>query len=246
MIGTALLATDTSQSEIIAFILDLSDRKRAETALRQSQERYRAFIEQSSEGIWRFELQQPIAIDLPEDEQIQQFYQYGYLAECNDVMAQMYGFSRAEELVGIELGRFLVESEPLNREYLLSFIRSGYKLHAAESYELDNQGKPRYFLNNLVGMVENGCLVRAWGTQLDISDRKSAQEALRWSEERYRSLVEATANIIWNTTAEGEVVAELPGWSAFTGQIFKEYQGWGWIQLHEHGWTLLLITAYTK
>jgi PAS domain S-box-containing protein len=64
---------------------------------------------------------------------------------------------------------------------------------------------------------------------LDLSDRNSAQEALRWSEERYRSLVEATTNIIWNTQAEGELVSEQPGWSAFTGQRFEEYQGWGWI-----------------
>lgn len=67
------------------------------------------------------------------------------------------------------------------------------------------------------------------GFIFDLSDRNSAQQALRWSEERYRSLVEATANIIWDTKAEGEVTTELPGWSAFTGQTFEEYQGWGWL-----------------
>lgn len=64
---------------------------------------------------------------------------------------------------------------------------------------------------------------------LNLSDRNSAQQALRWSEERYRSLVEATANIIWNTKAEGDIATEQPGWSAFTGQTFAEYQAWGWI-----------------
>ncbi|GAB4197882.1 MAG: hypothetical protein Fur006_47010 [Coleofasciculaceae cyanobacterium] len=55
------------------------------------------------------------------------------------------------------------------------------------------------------------------------------QDALRKSEERYRSLVEATAHIIWNTNAEGELVTEQPRWSAFTGQTDEEYRGWGWL-----------------
>lgn len=55
------------------------------------------------------------------------------------------------------------------------------------------------------------------------------QDALRKSEERYRSLIEATTQIIWNTNAEGELVSEQPRWSAFTGQTYEDYQGWGWL-----------------
>jgi PAS domain S-box-containing protein len=55
------------------------------------------------------------------------------------------------------------------------------------------------------------------------------QDALRKSEERYRSLVEATTQIIWHTNAEGELVIEQPRWSAFTGQTYEDYQGWGWL-----------------
>ncbi|WP_052672250.1 CHASE domain-containing protein [Aliterella atlantica] len=164
---------------LIGIVKEISDRKLAEAAIKASEERYRAFISQSSEGIWRFELKQPITIETPEEEQIEQFYQYGYLAECNDVMAQMYGFNSAAELVGVKLGELLPQSETQNIEYLRSFIRSGYKLNAAESCEVDAQGKAKYFLNNLVGIVENGYLVRAWGTQLDISDRKQLQESLK-------------------------------------------------------------------
>lgn len=167
---TRSLADARSEAEQSAVLA-----RSSETALRQSEERYRAFIEKSSEGIWRFELEQPLAIERPEDEQIQHFYQYAHLAECNNVMAQMYGFSRAEELAGARLADFLVESDPLNVEYLRSFIRSGYNLNASESYEVDKEGQPKYFLNNLVGIVENGFLVRAWGTQLDITERKQAE-----------------------------------------------------------------------
>ena len=173
---------------------DISDRKKAEEARRESEERYRAFIEQSSEGIWRFELEEPLSTEHPETEQIQHFYQYGYLAECNNVMAQMYGFSCAEEIVGARLADFLVQSDPNNIEYLRSFIRSGYRLNAAESHEIDRQGLSKYFLNSLVGIVDNGALVQAWGTQLDITDRKRAhveREQLLAKEQAARAEAEA-------------------------------------------------------
>lgn len=61
------------------------------------------------------------------------------------------------------------------------------------------------------------------------ADLQSANEALRLEEQRYRSLVEATAAIVWNTPASGEFEVEQPRWSAFTGQSFEELKGWGWL-----------------
>ena len=63
----------------------------------------------------------------------------------------------------------------------------------------------------------------------DIRDRKTAEDVLKQSEERFRSLIEASAQIIWTTNAEGEFVTEQPGWTAFTGQTYDECKGWGWL-----------------
>ena len=52
----------------------------------------------------------------------------------------------------------------------------------------------------------------------------------RKSEQRYRSLLEATAQTIWINNPEGEMRGEQPGWAALTGQSYEEYQGHGWTQ----------------
>ncbi len=58
-----------------------------------------------------------------------------------------------------------------------------------------------------------------------------SQEALRQSEERYRSLVLATAQIVWTTDAGGNVVEDLPSWRAFTGQTVDELKNNGWMSV---------------
>ncbi len=74
----------------------------------------------------------------------------------------------------------------------------------------------------------NGNILGIVATTRDITDRKRAELALQHSEERFRSLIEATAQIIWDTKAEGEFVTEQRQWSAFTGQSFEELKGLGW------------------
>ena len=126
---------DTQIRGIFVLVVDISDEKRAEDAVRRSEERYRAFIAHSTEGIWRFELEEPIPISLPTDEQVRLAYKYGVLAECNDAMARQYGYSSAPEIVGARISDLLVEEDPKNIEFLKAFIDSGYLLTEAESHE---------------------------------------------------------------------------------------------------------------
>jgi PAS domain S-box-containing protein len=172
-------------------------RARAMRGLRESEERYRAFIANSSEAIWRFEFERPIPVNLPEDEQIEMFFKYAYLAECNDAMARMYGYETAGQIVGARISDLLVRTDPRNIDQLRAFKRSGFNLTDSESHEVDRYGNTRYFLNNLTGIIENGAVVRAWGTQRDITERRRAEQALRESEERLRRISEATQDSIW-------------------------------------------------
>jgi PAS domain S-box-containing protein len=152
--------------------MDVSERRRSE-------ERYRSFIAQSSEGVSRLEIDPPVPITVSEDAQIDQLYAGARIAECNDAMARMYGYNEARELVGTRLTDLHNVSDPTNREQIRSFIRAGYRLSDSETREHARDGRPRVFLNNVVGFVEDGHLVRVWGTQRDVSDQRHLEEQFR-------------------------------------------------------------------
>jgi PAS domain S-box-containing protein len=65
----------------------------------------------------------------------------------------------------------------------------------------------------------------------NVTRRRRTEEALRESEERFRSLVEATTAIVWSTSASGEFGGDQPGWRDFTGQTEEDYRGLGWLTM---------------
>ncbi|MBE7197084.1 MAG: response regulator [Parafilimonas terrae] len=95
---------------------------------------------------------------------------------------------------------------------------------------LGADGEYRWFLSQAMPhRAPDGTILRWYGTNTDITRRRGTEERLRHSEERFRALVDASAAVIWNTNAEGELLPPQPRWGAYTGQTEEAYQGWGWV-----------------
>ncbi len=163
----------------LAVVEDLTEQRTAEAARHSAEERYRAFIAHSTEAIYRFEVDPPMPVVRSEAEQIDHWYRHAYLAECNDAMARLYGYGSAAELLGARLGDVMRRAGGQNEDLLRAFIRSGYRLTDLETQERDRDGRPKVFLNGLIGFVEDGQLKRAWGTQRDVTERRELEAQLR-------------------------------------------------------------------
>ena len=201
-VSNRLIYKDGEQIGVQGIARDITGRKLLERELKKSEERYRTFIERSSEGIWRFEFNQPISTNFSVEEIITEAVKHGFIAECNDATAQMYGFNNDAELTGKRLVELMVFSDKVNSECFRNFIQNGFRLQNGESHEISAEGKDKYFINNLVGIIESGKLIGIWGTQQDITDRKTAEDALRKSEIRFRSLIETLPAYVYEVEAK--------------------------------------------
>ncbi|MEQ9408829.1 MAG: PAS domain S-box protein [Fuerstiella sp.] len=164
--------------------VDITERRKATEALRVSEERYRSFVQHSSEGIYLYEYDIPVPVDCSEEEQMARLMSDGHIAACNATFAAMYGFSSPDEVVGMSASDMYVpEGSEVNDALLRRLIRNGYRLTNEISEEQDRNGNPVFFANSGTGIIEDGCLVRLWGTQTDVTEKVLAERQLRASQQ---------------------------------------------------------------
>jgi len=187
-------------SEQIAFSID---KKQTEEALILSESKYRNFVETGLEGVYYIEYSEPINTKKDIEEQALQMYNTGVLIECNDFHARMYGYKKKEDMTGKEMKeQYGYELSEENKRAFMEFAKSGYKIQNLETKEIDKNGNEKYFINNVVGVIENGYLIGNWGTQLDITERKKFERELIEAKEKAEELSNIKSNFLSNMSHE--------------------------------------------
>ena len=178
IIRSPKLGEDGNVEYVVCAAEDITERKRAEEVLRQSEERFRSVFNNAFVGM---------AIVNPE----------GHVVEANETFCRFLGYSR-EELIGrhftecthpedlsidSDLYAALLDDERLSYSIDKRYTRKGKVVWGRLSVSL---------IKDEAGQPESTIVVRE-----DITERKQAEEALRGSEEKYRLLVENTNEAIF-------------------------------------------------
>jgi PAS domain-containing protein len=124
--------------------------------LARTEQRWRDFVIHGNEAMVRVALKEPIALDAPEDQQIEHFYRYAYVADCNDQAAALFGLASATELIGAGLELLSPRSDPEQMERLRAFIKDGHRLS-----QVERPFAGRTLLMTRVGIIEDGKLLGA-------------------------------------------------------------------------------------
>ncbi|HAK61414.1 MAG TPA: hypothetical protein DCO77_13725 [Nitrospiraceae bacterium] len=176
------------QETLVQLQAQIDEHVKDQEIIKVRDERFRAFVQNSTEAIWCFELEQPIAIDAPENDQVDLLYRNAYLSEANDAYARMLGYERGDELRGLRLEEMMPLSMPQSVASMQQIVRDRYQCVDVETVELTRQGEERIYLNNIVGIIENGHVLRAWGTQREITQQRKMENELMKKEKDLQRL----------------------------------------------------------
>jgi two-component system, LuxR family, sensor kinase FixL len=184
----------------------------SEAALRESEARINLAISAANLGLWIW--------DIPGDERW-----------VTEKWRQLFGFVDSEP---VTLDRFLQIVHPGDRERVKQAVQHALE-HGGE-YEIEYRikqldGSKRWILGHgSVELDERGKPALARGVARDITKRKIAEEDLRESEERFRTVANAAPVMIWMSGPDKLCTFFNKGWLEFTGRSLEQELGKGWAE----------------
>ncbi|MFN2564228.1 MAG: PAS domain S-box protein [Gemmatimonadaceae bacterium] len=178
---------------------DVTERRRAEEAVRESEERFRSLTEAAVDGVL--------------------IHDHGVIIDANPSFCRIFGYT-LEEILGRNLLDIIVTPE--RREATLRQIQSGNET-VYETEALRKDGSRVIVEVSARPAMHRGRPVRV-GAIHDITERKGAEEALRESEERFRSLTEAAVDGV--LIHDGGVIIDAnPSFCRMFGYTLEELVG---------------------
>jgi PAS domain S-box-containing protein len=192
------------REHLLESFIDITERKRTEEALRESENKYRKIFENVQDV----------------------FYQAdngGNIIDISPSIERYSGYTR-EELIGKPVGK--IYFNPQDRITLLKAI--GEKGEVVD-YEVRLKSKDNRLIytsvNTHILLDSAGKPIGVEGTLRDITERKRAEEALQESEERYRALVESSTDAILMLDKERKIISSNQAFLDLFGYEKSEIEG---------------------
>jgi PAS domain S-box-containing protein len=196
---------------IISFITNITERKKAEEALRESEELYRTAMEKTNDGI--------------------SIVQDGVYVYVNQKLLETIG-RPGDEIVGKPLG---IYTHPDDRKMLVDNYearRKGDDAPADYDMRIIKPDGTMAFINIKSAVINYKGKPATFSFIQDITERKKTEEALRESEERYRSIIENIDDEYFETDLTGKITFFNKA-TSYAGYTYEEFAGMCYVQYTE-------------
>jgi diguanylate cyclase (GGDEF)-like protein/PAS domain S-box-containing protein len=189
--------------------VEIRDRKQAEEALRESEERYRKLFDSSKDAImtleppdWRFTSGNNAILDMFKVQNVQEFT----LHTPGDLSPQVQPDGRPSKEKALEMIQIALEE--------------GSNFFEWEHQRANGETFPATVLLTRVDLGEKRFLQ---ATVRDITERKRTEQSLKESEEKYRSLFERVPVGLYQTTPQGKIMDANPALAEMLGYADREF-----------------------
>ncbi|MBM4257901.1 MAG: PAS domain S-box protein [Deltaproteobacteria bacterium] len=194
--------------------IDITERNRAEAALRAAEEEYHAIFEHANIGIYRSSLE-------------------GKQLRANPALVRLNGYTSEEEMLPA-VKDIAVEwyVDPQRRSEFARLLETHEHVENFESEIYRHKARERIWISETARLVRNqaGEPLYYEGTVQDITARKRAEEALRQSEQRYRGLVESQQDLVVRVDSEGKFTFLNDAYCQTFGKPREELLGQSFLQ----------------
>jgi PAS domain S-box-containing protein len=196
----------------VATVIDITDRRRAEESLRESEAQLRLAQTIGGFGSYDWDLKSNTATYSPE-----------YI--------KLHGLPADKTSEGFESWRDRIYPE--DRERAIRTVLEVFEKSSTTPLEYrivrPSDGKVRWILERREVFYDNrGLPFRVVGAHQDITEQREAEAALRESERRFRQVTESLPQLIWTCAGDGYCDYLSPQWVRFTGKSEAEQLGYGW------------------
>ncbi|MDO8589257.1 MAG: EAL domain-containing protein [Armatimonadota bacterium] len=202
-------ADDGRIRRLVALASDITQRKRAEQALRESEEKYRNVVERANDGI--------------------AIFQDDTIVFANRRFAEMAGYT-VVEMTGMPIGDYaeLCGVPVLAERYTKRM--AGEDVPAVYDSAIISKDGGRLDVEVNAGIISYQGRPADLVLFRNITERKRIEEAVERSRDSYLSLFEEFPALIWRSGADGKCDYFNGTWLAFTGRTIEQESGGGWIE----------------
>ncbi|MBL8490103.1 MAG: PAS domain S-box protein, partial [Rhodocyclaceae bacterium] len=189
---------------ILSITRDITERHHADEALRASEQRLRDIIEASADWIWEVDTE----------------CRYTFASET---VREVIGYE-APEIVGrTPFDLMPAEEGERVRKLFLGYMAAGQPFRDLENANVHKDGSIRHVLTNGVPILDQqGRLLGYRGTDKDITGKRAAESALRESEQRWITAIEAAGHGVWDWNMSTERIFFSPAWKSMLGYGAEE------------------------
>jgi PAS domain S-box-containing protein len=192
---------------VLCFMSDVTERKQAEDALRQSEERYRTILDEMGDGYFETDVA-------------------GNITFANDALMNLLGYS-GDEIIGMNSDALRPEEqrkvvfEAYNRMY-----KTGQPLRNFSTEIICKDGRHVFAETSAFPIRDDkGEIIGFRGVRHDVTESKQTEKKLRESEERYRLIFETSLDCITQVDGEGRYLAANPATAESLGLPVEELVG---------------------